>query len=698
MNRLVQILLLADDGGLDARQLRRVVSLLLAALLAFTGIIAVQGRLEAIRRDADLTDDELLASAPPGMVFVVMALGGFRGLIADALYLRAQRKQEQERYFEMVQLSQWAVDLQPRFTDATAYLAWNMAYNISVTFSDPRDRWRWVQRGIELYRDKALVYSPRDPKLYQQLGWIYQHKIGQILDDAHYYYKSQLAMQMMEVLGDMEAFDWERFAAVPYTESELSAMLADASDVRATFAEPPDEATRGPFAARLEQAPVLPGSVTVTARGRSTVTHTVTADRRGIFGGDSINGTIDYQTGVIKGLRFEQEIEAGSTLVVTYRSVDPETARVSRFWDVLAAADLTVPQLEETFRAKGTLPEALAEALAKIEIGARAPAAAVAADGAELAELFLRNRWLRDRQRLDPERIHQIVQKHGPLDFRIAESHAIYWASIGLSHAKGEAHVDCDRMISQSMQNSFKQGRIVYLPRWEFKETVPDSAFEAVVQQVPLFEHNLDIVDQARQAYISAMEKNPGNRSFKSGYENFLIDAIVTLFAAGREKKAAEVLGHARELRKGQERFETDTRSFVLKELAKDIAGMGLKQASMIVGDMMGRIMTSMAYGELLEAYNYDQMARYIHRKYNSEQDDARDKMRRSLPPYQEMLAILMTRFRMTQAPPVVARFEYEWFQATGQRLPPLGEMPPGLASPNLLQSLKPGDLPLQRN
>src|SRR2546426_7953234 len=34
------------------------------------------------------------------------------------------------------------------------YQAWNMAFNISVKFRDPADRWRWVSRGIELLRDE----------------------------------------------------------------------------------------------------------------------------------------------------------------------------------------------------------------------------------------------------------------------------------------------------------------------------------------------------------------------------------------------------------------------------------------------------------------------------------------------------------------------------------------------------------------
>ena len=133
-----------------------------------------------LRVEEELTDTTVLKNAPPVVAFVSVALGGFRGLLADILFLRLQAMQEAENYFEMVQLSDCVVKLQPRMTGATAFLAWNMSYNISVTFTDCDDRWRWVQRGIELIRDDALVYNPGDPELYRELGWMYQHKLGQI--------------------------------------------------------------------------------------------------------------------------------------------------------------------------------------------------------------------------------------------------------------------------------------------------------------------------------------------------------------------------------------------------------------------------------------------------------------------------------------------------------------------------------------
>jgi hypothetical protein len=56
----------------------------------------------------------------------------------------------------------------------------------------PEDRLRWVLNGISLLRDEALRFNPRDAKLYRELAWMYQHKIGENLDTAHAHYKAFL--------------------------------------------------------------------------------------------------------------------------------------------------------------------------------------------------------------------------------------------------------------------------------------------------------------------------------------------------------------------------------------------------------------------------------------------------------------------------------------------------------------------------
>lgn len=162
----------------------------------------------AMRRSYRLNWADPLENAPPLVAFTSVALGGFRGILADLLWLRASRLQQEKKYFELVQLADWITKLEPRFALVWAFHGWNMAYNISVLFDSPVDRWRWVKHGIELMRDQGLYYNPGDAQLHRELGWIFQHKLGNILDQAHPYYKRQWAMEM-ESLFDGARPDYE---------------------------------------------------------------------------------------------------------------------------------------------------------------------------------------------------------------------------------------------------------------------------------------------------------------------------------------------------------------------------------------------------------------------------------------------------------------------------------------------------------
>ncbi len=353
-----------------------VIILLLAALLGLWGAARLHERLWDYRARHQLLAAAPLENAPPLMAFTTVALGGFRGLIADLLWLRTIRIQDEGRVFEIAQLADWITKLEPHFTTVWAFQAWNMAYNISVLFPDAENRWRWVNNGIRLLRDEGLRYNPRNPNLYKELGWLYQHKIGYIMDSAHPFYKRKLAETMQAVLHGM------------------------------CLAANPAEA------------------------------------------------------------------------------------------DVLR---------------------------------------------------------LRDEFKLDPARMRQLDAEYGPFDWRLPETHAIYWAWCGLQAApdgaapgleeRGTAacacHPDapapaslpgksaCEQMILQCLASAFRQGRLDFDPARGLYVTTP----------------RLDLLPQAMKAYEQALARNGrnGDRNLQSVYANFLGEAIIILHFYGRDAQAGEI-------------------------------------------------------------------------------------------------------------------------------------------------------------
>ncbi|HEV2455921.1 MAG TPA: hypothetical protein VGY98_16775, partial [Verrucomicrobiae bacterium] len=184
---------------MNSRAKKIIMLAMVAALLFASG--RVQKSLNRDRDALGLTISQPLQDAPPVLAMTTQALGGFRGLISNFLWMRANDLQLNDQYFEAAQLADWITDLEPHFTQVWIYQAWNMAYNISVKFKDFGDRWRWVQNGIELLRDRGLRYNPDDLLIYRELAWFYQHKMGAILDDANGYYKTQWAQEMTPFFG-----------------------------------------------------------------------------------------------------------------------------------------------------------------------------------------------------------------------------------------------------------------------------------------------------------------------------------------------------------------------------------------------------------------------------------------------------------------------------------------------------------------
>src|SRR5258708_1117049 len=179
---------------------KKIFLLLLAAVL-LAGSGQMQKVLNRDRGQLGLTRMNALENAPPVLAFTTVALGGFRGLIANALWIRANDLQQDDKFFEAAQLADWITDLEPHFAQVWVFQGWNMAFNISVKFKDFADRWPWVSNGISLVRDRGLRYNPDNVLIYRELAWFFQMKMGQNLDDANLYYKQQWAEEMTPFFG-----------------------------------------------------------------------------------------------------------------------------------------------------------------------------------------------------------------------------------------------------------------------------------------------------------------------------------------------------------------------------------------------------------------------------------------------------------------------------------------------------------------
>ena len=141
---------------------------------------------------------------------VIAGLGGFRGIIAEVVWFRADRLQDEGRYSEMAQLANILTTLEPHTPEVWAYAAWNLAYNISVMMPTPEDRWRWVEAGLKLLRDDGLRLNPSSPELHREIAWMFLSKIGGAVDEASPLYRERWRAEV-----DAAAGDWAKLKMKP---------------------------------------------------------------------------------------------------------------------------------------------------------------------------------------------------------------------------------------------------------------------------------------------------------------------------------------------------------------------------------------------------------------------------------------------------------------------------------------------------
>ena len=195
--------------------------ILLAALAAFLALLSVglQFALRAARP----------ASAPAMTEGALAAFGGMRSIVAEVVWFRADRLQDEGRYVELAQLASTLSYLEPHTPEVWSYAAWNLAYNISIMMPTYEDRWRWVNAAIVLLRDKGLVINPTESELYRELAWLFELKLGTNLDMASSVYRAKWR-EIVEDVARRNAWEELRMDRRVMDEVTKAYRLSDVAD------------------------------------------------------------------------------------------------------------------------------------------------------------------------------------------------------------------------------------------------------------------------------------------------------------------------------------------------------------------------------------------------------------------------------------------------------------------------------------
>ena len=270
--------------------------------------------------------------------------------------------------------------------------------------------------------------------------------------------------------------------------------------------------------------------------------------------------------------------------------------------------------------------------------------------GARSAVLaFVRRKVLTERYRMDPAWMLEVVNRYGPVDWRLAQTHGLYWSSYGLYHCKGIDlksinALNTDRNILNSLKELTFYGRIglTYnsdepsLPRLS---NMPDWRFGDVCHETHV----------AMKEFITDQDDGTTYKSFINGHLNFLVDLIQGLVFAGRVERAEQFLQYVRDSYKPKDpKWELAAEPFVILTINRK--GMP-RQASMklLIGGAIRRAFEAglMDYQEDYELAM--RRAGWLWKRYDQETPSPRLK----LPSLNVMQAIIAADVMVRQLPVV---------------------------------------------
>jgi hypothetical protein len=147
---------------------------LAAVVLAWAGALrAAEHRLTD--RVALAGEISPLAQAPPGEAASTFVLGGFKAVLLDYLWVKADLCHREGRLHELLPVLEFIETLQPRNAAVREYTAWHMAYNVSLWEAEPDRSWSWVRRALRRL-EAAVGMHPENPSLRILLGRIFLEK------------------------------------------------------------------------------------------------------------------------------------------------------------------------------------------------------------------------------------------------------------------------------------------------------------------------------------------------------------------------------------------------------------------------------------------------------------------------------------------------------------------------------------------
>ncbi|MHC4294147.1 MAG: hypothetical protein ACYSTL_01015, partial [Planctomycetota bacterium] len=247
---------------------------------------------------------------------------------------------------------------------------------------------------------------------------------------------------------------------------------------------------------------------------------------------------------------------------------------------------------------------------------------------------FIRAQVLWNVYKMDPQWMLGLMEKYGPLDWRLVQPHGMYWTSYGLNICDKLEMDEIDSLnTGRTVINSLKAmswiGKLTYIenpddPEMPYLTMGPDWQFFK-------FTHE-EFVRTGHKVSRSRGREFKEN-SFRSGHINYLSRAIQTLYAGYRRKEAREYFEWVKENYEleGNE-WALELEDFIIARFAAEGAPVAFTAHSQIsIALQMGLLQR-----ELGSQDGYRKSINYARRIYNAYQKEVPTRVK--LPPFGIMI------------------------------------------------------------
>jgi hypothetical protein len=146
-------------------------------VLLFSGMYPYGLWVSAVKKEHDLGEAAIGQIDAGSFMMKLFLLGGFRGIVADYLWNRAEEYKREHDWDRLKQTVEMITKLQPHFLAIWTYQSWNLAYNVAVEWDAPEDKYQWIKEGIKFVQE-GVNKNRHSPDLVWDTAWYYYHKLG----------------------------------------------------------------------------------------------------------------------------------------------------------------------------------------------------------------------------------------------------------------------------------------------------------------------------------------------------------------------------------------------------------------------------------------------------------------------------------------------------------------------------------------